>query len=431
MEQSPEEQIESIFRSLKQKGVAAAPVLEAIALVTAHPEAVSDLAIAVMRRFPKGGTFLDGSLSYLPQDEWPELVRVAMDTLEQSNGKNDAAASIIAYASLQFPSVLHPYLDRIFLIRPNAHSYYERYPWRESGEIHFGFLRNVIEDGNSNDDDRRRAWTNLWETRNIQAVEYAIFCADSAVPSEWSSGEAWVQAHLHLVGFHRESQSLYRTCSNSLYHLQFPKAFFDSQSRPPWLARTHPTWTLPNSNQIVPFGGNVEARCALCGEALHRLFTLDPIPSHMGISRVTKLEFATCLSCLGWERQPLFYRHDRNGTPLNIGYMGPSVTPQFPVGPLREAEIGLAQTPRRWFWQDWALSNSRENLNRIGGEPCWVQDAEYPNCPLCEKVMPYLFQLDSDLPSADGGEWLWGSGGIVYGFWCDGCCVSGFLWQCT
>jgi len=161
------------------------------------------------------------------------------------------------------------------------------------------------------------------------------------------------------------------------------------------------------------------------------LLVFDPIPSGLGITRLKRLDLATCLSCLGWERQPLFYQHDNNGSPQNVGYDGPPVKPQFPVGPLREAEIGLAQTPRRWFWQAWGCSNSRENLNRIGGEPCWIQDAEYPNCPSCNKMMPYLFQLDSDLPTGGGGEWLWGSGGTVYGFWCDGCRISGLLWQCT
>lgn len=45
--------------------------------------------------------------------------------------------------------------------------------------------------------------------------------------------------------------------------------------------------------------------------------------------------------------------------------------------------------------------------------------------------MTFLLQLDSDLPTEDGGEWLWGSGGIGYLFWCDSCKVSGLLWQCT
>ncbi|RJG26900.1 hypothetical protein DQX05_02445 [Paenibacillus thiaminolyticus] len=42
-----------------------------------------------------------------------------------------------------------------------------------------------------------------------------------------------------------------------------------------------------------------------------------------------------------------------------------------------------------------------------------------------------LHQLDSELPLADGQEWMWGSGGIGYLFWCDRCKVSGHLWQCT
>lgn len=61
MNRSPPQQIESIVRSLEKKGVPAAPVEEATNLATSHPEAVFDLAIAVMRRFPKGGTFLDGA----------------------------------------------------------------------------------------------------------------------------------------------------------------------------------------------------------------------------------------------------------------------------------------------------------------------------------------------------------------------------------
>ena len=57
-------------------------------------------------------------------------------------------------------------------------------------------------------------------------------------------------------------------------------------------------------------------------------------------------------------------------TPLreNLGYGGPKVQPQFPACPLREAEVRLVETPRRWRWQDWGLSNGRENLNRVGGE---------------------------------------------------------------
>ena len=48
----------------------------------------------------------------------------------------------------------------------------------------------------------------------------------------------------------------------------------------------------------------------------------------------------------------------------------------------------------------------------------------YPNCPSCKGTMSYLLQLDSNLPAADGYEWLWGSGGMAYGFWCDACTIK-------
>ena len=50
MQQSPKEQIEFIVRSLEEKGIPAALVIEATALATSHPEAISALAIAVMVR---------------------------------------------------------------------------------------------------------------------------------------------------------------------------------------------------------------------------------------------------------------------------------------------------------------------------------------------------------------------------------------------
>ena len=433
MQQSPTEQIEAIVRSLETKGIPAAPVEEALALATSDPDAVSDLAVAVMKRFPKGGTFLDGALTYLPPENWPALVQHALDFLDKSTDKNfDAVGSVIAYASLQSPSALHPHLNHIFLGRPNKNCYYERFPWRESGDTHLDFLRGVIESTASTQEDRTRAWTNMCETRHTEVIEFAVSCADlpGLAPDGWPQKD-WIKASLQHVGFHHDGHALQRTCPDALYHLQFSDSYFEAQSRPPWLARIHPTWNLSASTQAVPFGGSSTNQCSVCGVTLHRLLILDPVPAGLGITRLTRLELATCLSCLGWEKQPLFYRHDQDGTPSNVGYDGPIVKPQFPVGPLKETEIRLAETPRRWYWQDWALSNSRENLNRIGGEPCWIQNAEYPHCPTCQKLMLYLMQLDSDFPSADMREWLWGSGGIAYGFWCDQCKVSGFFWQCT
>ena len=80
--------------------------------------------------------------------------------------------------------------------------------------------------------------------------------------------------------------------------------------------------------------------------------------------------------------------------------------------------------------QDWAGSNGRQNLNRVGGEPTWIQDATYPRCPGCATTMPFIMQLDS-LDFADGSGWLWGSGGVLYVHWCGPCSISATFWQCT
>ena len=205
---SVEGRVEAIVRSLEAQGRPAAPIQEATDLALSHPESVADLARATIRRFPEGGTFLDAALSYLPEDHWDSLVRFALDALE-GPGENEAACSIIAYASLQALPSLHPHLDRIFKLRPNSGTYYEDYPWRESGTSHFGSLREEIEGQGSDAVLRHKAWRAMLQTRHPEVLEYALAHAESAhEPSPGLSVPETVQAHLHLVGYHRDDRSL-------------------------------------------------------------------------------------------------------------------------------------------------------------------------------------------------------------------------------
>lgn len=97
-----------------------------------------------------------------------------------------------------------------------------------------------------------------------------------------------------------------------------------------------------------------------------------------------------------------------------------------------QAEVGLAALgSERWRQQDWGQSNHRQNLSRVGGAPSWVQSAWYPACIDCGEEMPFVMQLDSTLPTTGEGALLWGSGGMLYTFWCAKCRVSGHFWQCT
>ena len=103
----------------------------------------------------------------------------------------------------------------------------------------------------------------------------------------------------------------------------------------------------------------------------------------------------------------------------------------FPPGVRKGDRVDLiVESPPRCQLQDWGLSNGCENLNRLGGEPTWIQNPEYPRCPGCADTMRFVLQLDS-LHFTTGLTWEWGSDGIVYVFWCTACSMSATLWQST
>jgi hypothetical protein len=427
------DRVDEILRAAGERSFADAPLVEAIELGRTDPQAVADLAVEVVRRFPTGANYLNAALSYLPDPLWDGVVRVALDAIEQGKG-NESAESIIGYAGLQGLTSLHPHLDRIFRIRPNAGTYLEYWPWRESSPRDFDGQLRILEDREAPRDLRLDAWVAMLETRHPRALSRALALADTLDPSvdRLALDEA-IDARLSEVGFARVEGRLERLAPQAIYHLLFPEPFFERLSRPPWLRPVHPTWRLPATVAIraARFGGLAEGDCHLCAGRLHRLIAFEATPDGLGVSAMGRLELATCLSCLEWERSPLYYRHESDGRAVGTGYDGPPVVPRFPAEPLRESAVHLAATPPRWRWQNWGMSNGRENLNRLGGEPCWVQSAKYPACPSCDRLMSSLLQLDSDLPTESGGEWQWGTGGVGYGFWCDRCKVSAYLWQCT
>ena len=71
--------------------------------------------------------------------------------------------------------------------------------------------------------------------------------------------------------------------------------------------------------------------------------------------------------------------------------------------------------------QPYGTASGRQNLNRLGGEPSWLQPPEYPACPDCGQLMRALAQLDWD--GLDDAE------GMTYLSWCDGCAVSALRHQ--
>jgi hypothetical protein len=263
-------------------------------------------------------------------------------------------------------------------------------------------------------------------------VELKDLLSDQEGASEETMPANKDNQNLLQVGYEMKDGRLRRLYAEGAWHLIFEPEYFHAEKHPLHLRQQHPTWNLKTgSSPHVRFGGEGSAMCAVCGARSHHLLTLAQVPPRLGVSSVERLTLEVCLSCLGWEANPLFYQHDKAGNAKPFAFRGKSVKPRFPAGLLAEAAPRLAATPRRWLWQDWALTNSRQNLHRLGGHPCWIQSPDYLRCPDCEVTMPFLIQLDSPLPTATRAEFLWGSGGICYGFWCDRCRISGFQWQCT
>lgn len=431
----PKTPVDKFIANFKDKGWRSDPMEHAIAIALEHPEWLADLVEQVIDQIPEGGTFFRAALSFLPLAEWPGQVQHALAALEK-NSANEAAESLIAYASQQCPAALHPHLETIFALAPNGQTYYRNWPWRESGLKNFAFLNDILSKGKRTAPERIKAWECLLETRHPKALHHAMQKSRSvdldANPFALPVRKADYFLHIGLEPLAGGFRQLY---PKQVMHLAFPRSYAPDPSAPVW-RRCHPTWRVRRGAATARFGGAAQGLCNTCGQPLHHLLTLDPVPKGLGVTRVARLQLVTCLSCLGWEEETLFYKHVR-GAPLPIGYDGavdydgPFKEPEFPSGPLRKTTVGLVPADRRWRWQDWALANSRENMHRLGGHPAWIQSAAYPECVQCKRRMAFLLQLDSELPSAAGGEWLWGSGGICYCFWCDRCKISANLWQCT
>ncbi len=376
---------------------------------------------------PEGGTFVDAAFSFLNQEEFRKIIDISLDHSDQ-HGWSDITVSVIDYASLQFPELLQPHLEKFVKTRDS--SYYDRWVWRNAGDSEIEMLCNLINTGNL--DVVHDAWDCLVNIRNEKAIKKAFDTFELACERQ----DIGFQVYAQESGFELEGENVRELFFGDVHHIVFGSEYISEQDAHSTNSvnysalpkQNHPTWRTGETESIVSsFGGHVKSKCGCCGKDLHKLVV---IPENL-IENRKPITLATCLSCLGWEEQTLFYEHDKLGIPNAIKIRNELCDPEFPSVPLKETEVSIVNTPARWRFQDWGLSNSRENLNRIGGYPTWVQSAEYPSCPCCKRTMVFCAQLDSELLTEEGEEWLWGSGGICYLFWCDGCRVSGSLWQCT
>lgn len=402
------------------------------------------------------------------------------------------ARGVIAVASLEFAPLLHPYLEEIFSLRPNDGTYYECYPWRELDYESSQIWRERLASAQTSRGDKRRIFECLLQTRQPQNLKFACetAAAEKLLKHKGSLSEH-LGYYLEDVGFtlervkftggangaeladenlndpksgknapHEESRvqkaqasdkisiggeafRLKRYCGERTYHIAFRQGYF-SEPFAAHQAKNHPTWGLwtgeaqkGESEEAAEanlgetkykIGGVLDEPCADEENPLFHLITLDPLPSDLPVRSLPSLTLAAHVREIS-EGEIVFYEHDAQGMPRRIGEK--TQVEYVDDEPARQDMVRLRVLPKRWHKQDWALSNGRQNLSRIGGEPSWVQGASVPTCPICGEKMEFLMQLDSGLPSGEDGELLFGSGGILYVFWCERTQVSAFFMQCT
>ena len=230
------------------------------------------------------------------------------------------------------------------------------------------------------------------------------------------------------ICFGGEKFRLKRYCGQRAYHIIFPRGYFGAPYAP-HLAKHHPTWRFEGGETGYKLGGVLDEANGDAQNPLFHLITLDPLPRDLPVRSLPRLVLAAHIREIN-EGEIVFYEHDAQGMPRRIGER--TQVEYVQDEPIKKCEVALAPTPARWTAQDWGMSNSRQNLARIGGESSWIQGALVPTCPICGEKMEFLMQLDSELPSCEqGGEVYFGSGGILYVFWCERTRVSAFFMQCT
>lgn len=136
-----------------------------------------------------------------------------------------------------------------------------------------------------------------------------------------------------------------------------------------------------------------------------------------------RLKIVMCDRCSGFV--PTYMNADTSG---NSNWADENVKPEF-VGwergdyqrlPINRMTLGSKRrTPYEANWLVLERGHSQ-----VGGHPAWVQDAEYPRCPSCHELMPFIAQLETD-DLEDYSE------GTTYAFYCKPCGKATTVYQQT
>ncbi|ADI07742.1 hypothetical protein SBI_04622 [Streptomyces bingchenggensis BCW-1] len=129
-----------------------------------------------------------------------------------------------------------------------------------------------------------------------------------------------------------------------------------------------------------------QGRCQGCGAALWTALDLDTADervagalAHAGWSG--RLRLVLCYGCAVDDADPVF-----------LG-VGPDGTSRLSDPPEPGTGLPAAEAPTERLVPGHP-SGPYPDGSAIGGRPVWMDDAEYPQCPACGKLMAYIAQID-------------------------------------
>ncbi len=296
-------------------------------------------ATEFLKTFDKSATIFNDILSYIDRIQFKELINLALDILK--NQKNENADSVIEYASLQFPELLHNDLELIFELKPNEKTYYADYPWRNLDTDKIQILKSKLVSSKTGIEDKEKLFRCLLETRNFEAVTFAYKYVLNNKPFSNDNLEEYLIAHLELVGYTKRNDNIENYCPSTPRNLSFMENYFSSDKPIHLNKEQHPTWNLKPDGTKYTFGGIFQDDEK---NPLIHLITFDNIPKGIKITGMARLTLGMHIRELN-EYGAIFYQHDSSGKPIKIGDI--REIEFYSDLPINETEISFSETSSR------------------------------------------------------------------------------------
>jgi hypothetical protein len=162
----------------------------------------------------------------------------------------------------------------------------------------------------------------------------------------------------------------------------------------------------------------VDQQCPACGGPLGLLFDFSQLSSEyfLGEFADAPRRILCCLHCSCYGPVHTAYRADGLAN-----WLSPTEPAKYAFSGERQPcvrKLGDSPIPPFACAEPYAFGDA----STLGGAPSWLQDAEYPRCLECGRVMTFLAQHDNSRLREEG---------IYYAFFCAPCHVAAVSYQQT